>query len=78
MENLLTRDALNDKQATRLQVILGNADGKRTDEIAEVLRIHPVSISVIVRRFNERGVDALLKQPNHKPGEARLSLKSNQ
>ncbi len=73
MERLLTGEALNHKQATRLQVILGRADGKRTSEIAEVLRIHPVSISVIVRRFNERGVDGLLKQPNHKPGKAPLS-----
>jgi len=75
MDQLLKGEALNHKQATRLQVILGKADGKRTGEIAEVLRIHPVSISVIVRRFNERGVDGLLKQPNHKPGKAPLSQK---
>jgi len=75
MEQLLTGEALNRKQATRLQVILGRADGKRTGEIAEVLRIHPISISVIVRRFNERGVDGLLKQPNHKPGKTPFSQK---
>ena len=75
MEQLLTGQALNHNQATRLQVILGRADGRRTNEIAEVLRIHPVSISVIVRRFNERGLDGLLKQPNHKPGKAPLSQK---
>jgi transposase len=28
---------------------------------------------VIVRRFNERGVQGLLKQPNHKPGKAPVS-----
>jgi transposase len=75
MDHLLKGEALNHKQATRLQVILGKADGKRTSEIAEVLRIHPVSISVIVRRFNERGVDGLLKQPNHKPGKTPLTQK---
>lgn len=75
MDQLLKSEALNHKQATRLQVILGKADGKRTGEIAEVLRIHPVSISVIVHRFNEHGVDGLLKQPNHKPGKASLSQK---
>jgi len=73
MEQLLEGSALNRKQATRLQVILGRAHGKLTSEIAEVLRIHPVSISAIVRRFNKRGVDGLLKQPNHKPGKAPLS-----
>lgn len=75
MEQMLTGEALNHKQATRLQVILGRADGKRTSDIAEVLRIHPVSVSVIVRRFNERGLDGLLKQPNHKPGKAPLDQK---
>src|SRR5271169_7034651 len=75
MEQLLAGQALNHSQATRLQVILGRADGKRTVEIAEVLRIHPVSISVIVRRFNERGIDGLLKQPNHRPGKAPVSQK---
>ena len=59
MEQLLTKEALNHKQATRVQIILGRADGNRTSEI------HPVSTSVIVRRFNERGLDGLLKQPNH-------------
>lgn len=75
MEQMLTGEALNHKQATRLQVILGRADGKRTSDIAEVLRIHPVSVSVIVRRFNERGLDGLLKQPNHKPGKAPIDQK---
>jgi len=75
MEQLLVGEALNHKQATRLQVVLGRADGKRTSAIAEVLRIHPVAISVIVRRFIERGLDGLLKQANHKPGKAPVSQK---
>ncbi len=73
MDQLLTGHALDHKQATRLQVVLGRADGKRTTEIADVLRIHPVSVSVIVRRFNQRGVEGLLKQPNHKPGKVPIS-----
>ena len=75
MEQLLAGEALNHRQATRLQVVLGRADGKRTSDVAEVLRINPVSVSVIVRRFNSRGLDGLLKQPNHKPGKAPLSQK---
>jgi hypothetical protein len=54
LERLLAGESPNHKQAARFQVILGRADGKRTGEIAEVLRMHPVSISVIVRRWNER------------------------
>src|SRR5258706_2641344 len=75
MVQLLAGQALNHNQATRLQVVLGRADGGRTGDIAKVLRIHPVSVSVIVRRFNERGMNALLKQPNHKPGKTPVSQK---
>lgn len=75
MEQLLAGEALNHRQAVRLQVVLGRADGKRSSDIAEILRINPVSVSVIVRRFNSRGLDGLLKQPNHKPGKAPLNQK---
>ena len=73
MEQLLAGGSLNHRQATRLQVVLGRADGKPTGELADVLRINPVSVSVIVRRFNNNGVDGLLKQPNHVPGKAPVS-----
>jgi transposase len=73
MEQLLAGGTLDHKQATRLQVVLGRANRKPTAEIAEILRIHPVSVSVIVRKFNERGVEGLLKQPNHKPGKVAVS-----
>jgi transposase len=70
MDQLLATESLNHKQATRLQVVLGKADGKTTTEIASVLRIHIETVSDIVHRFNAYGVDGLLKQPNHKPGKA--------
>ena len=70
MEQLLSSESLDHRQGTRLQVVLGRADGRTTSEIAEVLRIHPMSVSDIVHRFNEYGVQGLLKQPNHKPGKA--------
>jgi transposase len=75
MEKLLASESLNHRQATRLQVILGRADGKRTSDLAEVLRIHAASVSDMVHRFNTYGVDGLLKQPNHKPGKAPVSQK---
>ena len=70
MEQLLSSESLDHRQGTRLQVVLGRADGRTTSDIAEVLRIHPMSVSDIVHRFNEYGVQGLLKQPNHKPGKA--------
>ena len=73
MEEMLLSKSLDHAQATRLQVVLGRADGKSTSQIAEVLRIHPVTVSDIIHHFNERGLPGLLKQPNHKPGKAPLS-----
>jgi transposase len=75
MERLLANESLNARQAARLQIVLARVHGKSTSEIAEVLRIHPVSVSHIVHRFNKYGVDGLLKQPNHKPGKAPVSQK---
>jgi DNA-binding CsgD family transcriptional regulator len=51
MDRLLATESLNHKQATRLQVVRGRADGKATSEIASVLRIHPETVSDIVNRF---------------------------
>jgi transposase len=73
MEELLLSKSLDHSQATRLQVVLGRADGKTAGEIAAVLRIHPVTVSDIVHHFNERGLHGLLKQLNHKPGKTPLS-----
>lgn len=73
MDQLLATESLNRKQAARLQVVLGKADGKTTTELASVLRIHVATVSDIVNRFNEYGLDGLLKQPNHKPGKEPVS-----
>jgi len=70
MEQLLSSHSLDHRQGTRLRVVLGRADGMTTSELAEVLRIHPMSVSDMVHRFNQYGVEGLLKQPNHKPGKA--------
>jgi transposase len=75
MDQLLATESLNHKQATRLQVVLGRAEGKTTSEIASVLRIHAQTVSDIVHRFNRYGLEGLLKQPNHKPGKAPISQK---
>jgi DNA-binding CsgD family transcriptional regulator len=45
MEQLLSSQSLDHRQGTRLQVVLGRADGKTTSEIARALQIHPMSVS---------------------------------
>jgi transposase len=70
MERLVSTDRLDNRQATRVRVVLGRADGQGTTELSRALRIHPVTVSVIVHRYNESGLEGLLKQPNHKPGRA--------
>ena len=62
MDHLLTTQSLNRKQATRLQVVLARADGKGTNEIASVLRIHPPeTVSNFIRGLNDYRVDGLLR-----------------
>lgn len=73
MEQMLGSKTLKHVQAVRLQVVLNRAERKSTNQIAHTLRVHPVSVSQIVHRFNESGVEGLLKQPNHKPGLAPVS-----
>ena len=75
IDQLLATESLSGKQAARLQMVLARADGKRTSDISAVLRIHPQTVSDVVRRFNEQGVEGLLKQPNHKPGKAPIDQK---
>jgi transposase len=70
MEQLVSTDRLDNRQATRIRVVLGRADGQRTTDLARVLRIHPMTVSDIVHRYNESGLEGLLKQPNHRPGRA--------
>jgi predicted mannosyl-3-phosphoglycerate phosphatase (HAD superfamily) len=52
MEKLLNNRNLMQVQASRFQVVLNRAKGKGTNEIEEMLHIHPVSVSQIVRRSN--------------------------
>lgn len=70
MEKLLAGSALGHRQVIRLQVVLNRADGQRTSQIASTLRIRDRSVSEIVGRFNQRGLQGLLHQPSKKPGKA--------
>ncbi len=78
MQNMLSSKTLKHVQAVRMQVVLNRAKRKSTNEVADMLRIHPVSVSQIVHRFNDLGIAGLLKQPNHKPGLTPVSQKIEQ
>jgi transposase len=50
--------------------VLGRAGGRGTVELAEALRVHPVSISGWVHLFNEAGIEALVHDATRHPGKA--------
>ena len=73
MERLLAGKSLQHRQVIRMQIVLGRADGKRTSDLASTLKVRARTISEVVGRFNERGIDGLLRQPAKKPGIAPVS-----
>jgi transposase len=70
MENLLAAGRLRHKHAVRLQAVLLRSRGKQTGEIADFLGVSPASVPAHVRRYNEGGVRALLRDKTRKPGKA--------
>src|SRR3990170_4762409 len=78
IHNMLSSKTLKHAQEVRMQVMLNRAKRKSTNEVADMLHIHPVSVSQIVHRFNDLGIAGLLKQPNHKPGLTPVSQKIEQ
>ncbi len=76
MEKLLTGHELTHRQAVRLQIVLNRADGRRTSELSQVLHVHPVTISQVVGRFNESGLEGLLEVANRKPGKPPMAQKT--
>ena len=74
MQLMLGGNQLDHRQAVRLQVVLARAQKRRTTDVAALLRITAVSVSVIVKRFNRYGIDGLMTQQNHKPGKAPIEL----
>lgn len=74
LDQLLSSEAgLKHKHAVRVQAVLGRANGRGTVELAEALRVHPVSISQWVRLFNEEGIEALVRDATRRPGKAPIS-----
>lgn len=74
MESILAAGDVQHKFAVRLQVVLNRARKKSTNDIAAILGIDIVTVSRYVRRFNEGGVEALLRDKTRKPGKAPIPI----
>ena len=73
MESVLAAGDIKHKYAVRLQAVLGRARQQSTNDIAGILGIDIVTVSRYVRRFNEGGVESLLRDKTRKPGKAPIS-----
>jgi len=68
MEQLLRTGNLRHKYAVRIQTVLNRAQGKSAKDIADFLGIHVSTISETINRFNEGGVDLLIRDRTRKAG----------
>jgi transposase len=73
MEKILAAGNIRHKFAARIQTVLHRAGGKGANEIAEFPGIHPMTVSLYVRRYNQGGIDALVRDKTRKPGKAPIS-----
>jgi hypothetical protein len=73
MEQIPAAGNINHKFALRLQTVLHRADGNGTTDIAALWGIHPMTVSLYGKRYNERCLDALVRDTTRKPGKASLS-----
>jgi transposase len=73
MEQLLDAGRLRHKYAVRLQTVLLRARGKGTGEIADFLGMDPATVPLHIQRYNDGGVESLLRDKTRKPGKAPVS-----
>jgi transposase len=73
MESILAKGEVAHKYAVRIQTVLNRARGLSTNDVALFLSIDPVTVSRYVRRFNDGGVNALLRDKSRKPGKQPVS-----
>jgi DNA-binding transcriptional ArsR family regulator len=66
---ILEKGDIKHKNAIRLRTILNRVQGKSTTDTAAALGLNPVTVSRHVRRHNEGGVEALLRDKTRKPGK---------
>lgn len=65
-------DASTPLEQRRAHVILLRAEGMAPGEVARIVRVHPSTIAVYVRRFNEHGPDSLADARANNPGRPPL------
>ncbi|MDR2802827.1 MAG: helix-turn-helix domain containing protein [Treponema sp.] len=73
MEHILANGNIKHKFAVRIQTVLYRANGKKTNDIACFLGIHPVTVSGYVKRYNSGGIEALVRDKTRKPGKVSIS-----
>jgi transposase len=73
MEKLLSAGQIKYKYGVRLQTVLQRANGKGTGEISDFLGIHPSTVSLYINRYNQYGIDSLLRDKTRKPGKEPIS-----
>jgi transposase len=73
MEKLLSAGHIEYKYALRLKTVLLRVKGKGTQEISDFLGIHPTTVSLYINRYNEQGIDSLLRDKSRKPGKQPVS-----
>jgi transposase len=73
MEKLLFAGTIKHKYAVRLQTVLNRSRGKSTNDTASFLGINIITVSRYVKRFNEGGIETLLRDKTRKPGKQPIS-----
>lgn len=73
MEKILAAGNLQHKYAIRLQTVLNRARGKSTNDTASFLGINVVTVSRYVHRYNDGGIESLLKDKTRLPGKTPIS-----
>lgn len=73
MESVIATGDIKHKYTVRLQAVLRRARQQSTNDIARILGIDIVTMSRYMRRFNEGGVESLLRDKTRKPGKAPIS-----
>jgi transposase len=69
MDTILAVGNIQHKYAVRLQAVLSRARKRSTNDTAAFLGINIVTVSKYVHRFNEGGVDSLLRDKTRLPGK---------
>lgn len=73
MEKILWAGEVQHKYAIRLQAVMCRAKGRSTNDTADFLGIHVMSVSRYVRRFNDGGIESLLRDKTRLPGKAPIA-----